>query len=960
MIGLTQLPQNRRKQALIVAGLLLAYIIFGFLLLPRLIHNTLTETLAAASHRHVTLAELKINPLTLSATLRSLKIGTAEQPLANFDEIYINFSFSSLWRVAYVFDAVRLQSPRVVIAIDREGRFNFQDMMPASDTKPSGPLPIVEIQSLEVLRGAIDFYDLTQPTPFRTNIATLDFTLRDFTTRRDVAGNYHLHAATDLGETLDWRGSLQATPFRSEGTLRLGGIRAETIWMLAGADFKFDLKRGLIDLNARYLIDLGGAKPQFRLDNMNVALRDLQLLRRSETESVLTFPHLDVSGAKLDWQRRTIAISDVTVKGAQLQAVREADGQFDVQALFIPEPQPVTENATAAATSSPPSPPSPPWQITLASAQLQTSTLLLEDRATQPSTHWQLTPVNLVLRDIELGSNKPVAVLFDSGINEGARAELHGTLTLAPLSANLDMKLSSFDLNAMQFYVQSVAQLLLRDGQLNVAGHVGYAANGDEPAINFVGNATVQKLSAVDAVRNEDFMRWELLAIKDVAYDSLEERLTIQELALTDPYLRFNIDPDSVTNLSNILTAPAKRRAAAPSATVPAAKVKATPLITINRVRIANGALNFSDQSIKPGFGTGIQHLNGTVRGLSSKELARADVDLKGKVDRYAPVTISGKINPLSDDAFTDLKFDFRGIEMTAFSPYSGKFAGYKIDKGKLNIELRYLLSKKMLQGENKIIIDQLQLGEPVESPDATGLPIRLAIAILQDSNGVIDLDLPVSGRIDDPEFHYGRIVWMALKNIIVKVVTAPFKALMGGNEEEVNQVNFLPGTATLNATELEKLGKLAHALMQRPALLLEIRGTASAADADAIATAALEQRLATQPGQSRQQKINTLYLKIFGEASTTLLPPPVKGETLTPQQLQSEAAKAAETRLLAAMLVSDDELRALAQERAQTISAVLIEGENTVGTERIFLLDVDIKAEPGAAVIVPLSLQVR
>jgi uncharacterized protein involved in outer membrane biogenesis len=945
---LIQLLQRWRKAMLIVVGLFIAYVVFGFLLLPRLIHNTVTEALAVATHRPVALAELKINPLALSATLRGLQIGTADQPLAHFEKIYINVALSSLWRGAYVFNVIRLQSPQVVIAINRKGRSNFQDLMAVEGAEESGPSPVVVIQTLEVLRGAIDFDDLSRPTPFRTNIATLDLTLHDFTTRRDESGNYRLHVATELGEMLDWQGSLQAAPFRSEGTLQLAGIHAETIWALAGAGFKFDLKDGLLDLNSRYLVDQSGAEPVVKFDEMSVVLRDLQLLRRGESEPVMTLPRLDVTGINLDFSRHALTIKALTIKDAQLDAVRETDGRLDLQTLFTKEPQPQPEEET------------PPWQIQLTSAQLQTATLQLEDRTTQPAAQWRLTPLNLALHNIEWESDKPIELQLDSGINDGGRADVRGTATLSPLSANLDVKLATLDLTATQPYVQQSAQLLLQHGLLDVEGHLGLEMGEEESAVSFNGDATVQQLRTVDALRSEEFLRWEQLAVTGVKYDSRAAHLSIAELALTAPYLRFIITQDSTTNLSHILATPVN---VAPSATAPATETKAPPLITIDRVLVAKGALNFSDHSIKPAFSTTIQQINGAIRGLSSKEKARADVYLKGNVDRYAPASITGKINPLSDDAFTDLKFDFRGIEMSAFTTYSSKFAGYKIDKGKLNVELRYRLSKKVLRGENRIIIDQLQLGDAVDSPDATGLPVRLAIAILRDANGVIDLDLPITGRIDDPDFHYGRIIWMAIKNVIIKVATAPFRALaslLGGDGEEASQIIFTPGSTTLSAAELEKISKLAGALAQRPALLLEVRGSAGMVDSGAIAAAALDERLATQPGESRQQKINALYLKVYGEPAETLAPPLAEGESRTPQQLQEQSAEAAQTRLLEAMVVSDDELRALAQERAQTIVAAFTEGDSMIEADRIFLLDVTTQAEPSTAVVVPLSLQAR
>ncbi len=941
--------QRWHKAALIIAGLFLAYVAFGFLLLPRLIHTTLTDTLAQITHRPVQLAELKIDPLALSVTLRGLDIGTTDAPLARFDEIYVNLSSRSLWQGAYLFSHIRLQAPQLVVAIDREGNFNFQEMIAADSGEPAGDGPVVVVQTLEVVRATIDFNDESRPEPFHINIATLDFMLHDFTTRRDVAGNYNLHVATDQGERLDWQGTLQASPFRSEGTLQLSAIRAETLWSWAGAGYSFDIQQGLLDLNARYTVDLSGADAAFRLSDLNLALQNLHLLRPGAAEPVMVLPQLDVAGLSLDLAHRTVTIAELTLKEMQLNAVRQTDGQIDLRALLTKVPE--TEE-----------PESAPWQVKLGHVELQHALFNVDDRTTQPAAHWQMSPFNLALRNIELGTDKGIDLQLDSGINGDGQITLQGTLVLEPLSADLNMKLVGLDLTAAQPYVQQSAQLQLHRGLLDIDGVLLYESGTAESATRFAGDVVVRQLQAVDAQRSEEFLRWQQLSAKALQYDSQRARLAIAELLLTDPYLRFIITPDTSSNFSQIMADPTQ---SVTTVTAPAAEAKSKPdtLITVGRVRVNNGTLNFSDQSIKPGFSTSIQQLNGTISGLSSKELERADVDLKGKIDRYAPATITGKVNPLSDDAYTDLKFDFRGIDMSSFSSYSGKFAGYKIDKGKLNVELKYLLSKKELKGENKIVIDQLQLGDVVDSPDATGMPIRLAVAILKDANGVIDLDLPISGRIDDPEFHYGQIVWAALKNVIVKVATAPFKALaslMGGSGESANQVSFVAGSTTLSAAELDKLGKLAQALSQRPALMLEIRGSANGADAEAMRVAALEQQLAVQPGESRQQKINALYLKLHGKPAATLLPPVAEGELRKPEERARQAATAAEAALLTSMPVNDDTLRGLAQARAQAIIAALNEGADTVAPERIFVLEANIHAEPGDGVIVPLSLQAR
>jgi hypothetical protein len=248
--------------------------------------------------------------------------------------------------------------------------------------------------------------------------------------------------------------------------------------------------------------------------------------------------------------------------------------------------------------------------------------------------------------------------------------------------------------------------------------------------------------------------------------------------------------------------------------------------MAIGTVRVIDGSVNYADFWIQPNFAVGIQALNGTVEGLSSDPKSRAKVKLDGKVDRYAPVTINGELNLMSAAVYSDIKMSFKGLELTTMTPYSGHFAGYKIDKGKLSVDLTYKVDQRKLDAEQHFVIDQLQLGDAVESPDAVHLPLKLAIALLKDRNGVIDLPLPITGSLDDPQFKVGPIIWHALVNLLEKAVTAPFAAigrLFGGHGEEMKFIDFAPGSADLDAASKEKLDALTKALQEHDQLKLDV-----------------------------------------------------------------------------------------------------------------------------------------
>jgi outer membrane protein OmpA-like peptidoglycan-associated protein len=383
--------------------------------------------------------------------------------------------------------------------------------------------------------------------------------------------------------------------------------------------------------------------------------------------------------------------------------------------------------------------------------------------------------------------------------------------------------------------------------------------------------------------------------------------------------------------------------------------------ITIDTVRIENGVLDFSDLFIKPKFDADAKNLRGSVKGLSSKPSARADVLLEGEVSKYSPVKISGQINPLSEEKYADLAMSFKNFDLTTTSPYSGKFAGYKIAKGKLSLNLKYKVSGDDFSGENGIVVEQLTLGERVESPDATELPVSLAIALLKDSNGNIELDVPVEGDLNNPHFDYGKVVSDAMSKIITNIVSSPFAALgnlVGGSGAELNNIEFELGSATLGPEQIEKLDKLAEALSERPALLLKIEGTADEQkDGEALVEAELlahlkrakrqQLRRTGEPVPANAENISLssadyrryikkLYVEKFKEKPETLLSAESKSSTEESSPTDSDAVvAAAKRRLVESMAVDVTELEVLAQKRATQIRNYLIQQEK-ISDERV------------------------
>ncbi|MGL5396220.1 MAG: DUF748 domain-containing protein, partial [Shewanella sp.] len=469
-----------------------------------------------------------------------------------------------------------------------------------------------------------------------------------------------------------------------------------------------------------------------------------------------------------------------------------------------------------------------------------------------------------------------------------------------------------------------------------------------------------------------------------------QNQIKIDHLRFEKPYAKVVIAKDRTTNISNLIVeqqainasnaveqtaqtsaqAQTSANAVAPSKTAP----KQPELsLDIQKISFNQGSAFFADNSLTPNFASGIEQLEGHISHLSSKPNTKASVDIKGKIDRYAPVTLKGDINPLLDKPYLDLDLVFKSVELTSVNPYSGTYAGYYIDKGQLSLALNYKLEQNQLKGSNHLVIDQLKLGKRSNSDLATSLPVTLAIALLQDRHGVIDLGMEVSGDVDSPSFSVGSIIMTAITNVITKAVTAPFSFLAGliGSDETLDKIPFNAGQFTLTSREQESLDKLAKGLADRPMLQLSLEGSVNAVnDSQVIAERMMKRKLATlanmqptelpadlSPSQFPSQgpladaliKLYEQEVKANPEDVKANIVSETKDTPLSNEELTTRWHIALYNLSVKAQTVSQGMLGDLAQERAKSVKAYLVDSKG-IAPERIFLLESRVSLNQDAA----------
>ncbi|HEV7608433.1 MAG TPA: DUF748 domain-containing protein [Steroidobacteraceae bacterium] len=818
----------------VLAVLLLGYTLFGFFGVPRLLRSQAIDFVAAKYHRKIEIGEIRFNPFTLVLNVQGLSFPDSEgQPLLGFQNLLVNLNLSSVFHLAPSLADIELDEPFTRVVIRKDGTLNLADLAQPFDTAqappsvPEEPLQLA-IERLRVSAGKIDFEDHARATAFRTRLAPIAFELRDFATVGKAGNAYALRATSAADERFAWSGSFALTPFSSRGTFEIANLHASTLWSYLRDALAFEITDGMIDLGGDY--EFAARESELKLNVKNVTVANLALKGTGSAEEDVKVGRLQLINTRLDLKRRRVDIEKTSLSGAALRARRDAQGRINLLTLAgAAEAPPDAEATTVAGATATPAP--SPWVLAAPDISIEGASVDVEDSLVKPAATFRLAPIDMKIAGFSNAPGTKVQIDAKLGIDESAKlvAKAEVVPDTSVVAGHVDI--SDFKLKSIQPYLGAYTQMTLSSGALSAGLDLKRGAQG---ALTIAGDIDVAKLHTIDNALKQEFITWDRLRVSGLEYSSEPARLRIATIAADSPYARLIIAPDQTTNVSKVLSAPAGSMPA-PIQTVQKAsgaqQASPPPLrVSIGAVRIVNGAANFADFWIQPNYAVNLQNMNGGVLGLSSDSKSRAKVEFEGKVDRYAPAKIAGEINLLSAALYTDLKVSFKGVELTSVTPYSGRFAGYKIEKGKLSIDVAYLVENRTLTAKQRFVIDQLELGERVESPDAVKLPLRLAVALLKDRNGIIDIDLPMSGSLDDPHFRMGPLIWKALVGLITKAATAPFALLGGlfGGGETMNQIEFEAGEATLDAAGQQKIATIGKALNERPGLQLEIPTTYS------------------------------------------------------------------------------------------------------------------------------------
>lgn len=888
--------------------------------------------------------------------------------------------------------SVRIDQPDIDVARAKDGRLNLMSLVPSARPEPAEVAPAdtpavasqdaaatkpdIRIALFEVVQARIGIIDAVPVRPFAFVVEPIDIVLRDFSLQGDAPAALVVDARGEGGLQVTVDARVTASTMTVEGELTVASLDIPRFagYLPASLDFMIEQAQARLDTKLKVALVEDVALGQVTVTEAGVA--GLKLVRKGARQPFAQADDIVLSGATVDLAARTVKVDAFDIVQPKLRAAREADGNIDLAGLVTASSPPMAAASTAA--GSPPQ--GAPWTALLGAFRLKDGAVRFEDRTLTKPGVVELDKLALTVDNI--GTDKTLKSRIDLAFRDAAGGLFgaRGGFSLQPVSASLKLDARRLDLLAGQPWMAEQLNAELLRGNVSLRGDLGVqVAPAGSWALSWNGETTVADVHLTDKIHASDLLKWRSLFIGAVALklDSskpdLLSSLSVGEVALSDYFARIILSKEGRLNLQDIVKQPASALTSvapptAPIVAAPPAPPKppasqsaalarmidaARPPVDVKTIVLQGGQVDFSDFFIKPNYRAQLSNLGGRVSGLSSKSGTAGEVELRGVVEGSAPIDITGRINPLAGPLFLDLKANARGIELAPLSPYSSKYVGYGIEKGKLSVRIAYKIENDQLTAQNNVVLDQLTFGAPVDSPDAIKAPILLAVSLLKDRNGVIDIHLPISGSLSDPQFSIGGLVVKVIVNLIVKAVTSPF-ALLGslfGSDADLDHVAFEPGRALLGDTARGKLDTLGKALTDRPALKIEVTGrTDRATDAEGYRRALLDNKVKAVKAAKSKLPVNEVVvdpaeypdlLETVYKAASFPKPRNIVGLT------KSLPVGEMETLILTNTEVTDEDLRLLGLARAQVVKDYLAQ-QAKIDDARLFVIAPNTVAKNG------------
>src|SRR6266481_1171172 len=758
----------------------------------------------------------------------------SEAPLLNLPAFDVVIDAVEVFAQKASLKSVKVQSPELHVTRNRDGTLNLTSLIVESKTEKAPEQKTNEkpfgyrVDEIVVEQGKVIFTDRGPERPFEKRLENIHLGVKGLTNEPDKKADVETSFESDKKEQFSGKGSLQMTPLLGEVEIQVNSLDLKGLRPYYESVVGVEIKEGFLDLTTRVgLAQKADNKLETKLSDLNAALRSLRLDVPGESQPLWRVPLLAIKDAAVDVEKKSIVVGSFESHDGNGFIDRDPDGTINYARLIK------TQATSQGETKKPEKEDTAEWAVEIKRSALDRFRITFEDRMLSTPARTTVSAITARAENVSNAKNSRGKARIQAAINNKGTVRLAGTLGTRPVAARFNVETQGIEVVPFQPYLADQVNLSLTGGAVSSKGILAVDTGGDGAAkVTYEGSVQVADFASVDKNASQDLLKWKSLDLGGIQFALQPMQLRINEINLVEFYARLILGSDGKLNLQKLTAQKTETRDAvetkeAKPAEPAAPEPSAEKQISIGKINLQSGNVYFSDFFVKPNYSANLTGVQGSIAEL--KPDAPGDVAIQAKLDNTAPVDIQGKINPLSKDLYIDIAADARQIELNPMSPYSIKYVGYGIERGELSFKVKYKVENRKLDAQNQIILNQLTFGEKVESPTATKLPVLLAVAVLKDRNGVIDVNLPISGSLDSPEFSVGGIILRIIINIITRAVTSPFTllgaAFGGGGGEELSYIEFDYGRSNLTETAEARIKTIATAMNNRPALKLDISG---------------------------------------------------------------------------------------------------------------------------------------
>jgi uncharacterized protein with PQ loop repeat len=809
---------------------LIVYAIIGFIILPLILKPQLIKLLETNTNAKVTLSSVSVNPFLFTLELSGVHVSNLNAtPLLSFKSLVVDVDMYSLFYKAVHIHDVELNSLVVNFVRNKDKSINLLSILKENNTtqetkqkSQSFSMPRIILDKMVLTNAKINLTDNTIKEPFHFHLKKIGLKIINIDTaeKNNANGKVRLFASLSNGGFIDFRAKIKNyEPLVSNGSLDFTANKIYTEWKYIKDMLNIEVANGTVSLHSEYRLNLGDLNAT-KIEKTNISIKDLRLKPKEKPYDILNLKTLDIKNLTFYPFKRSLVVPEISINKLDIKVKRQADKMIDWMKyvkIKLPKVSKIQNNDTQQGAA---------FYTVIKKISLAEGRVTFTDEALKRVTRSTVDNININLYDVSTEKKKWFKYDTNFQINSKGLVTAQGKVRQSPLKQEGTLKIKNISLKEINPYIEEKSYLALKDGRLSATAKIIYEKSPKLPDLRVNGSLYLNSLFVNDTHNDSLLFSLNELGLKSYTLELMPNRFYVDTIGINSFYVDAKIDKNKRLNFSKLLKKATRNKK------LKKEKVKTTSKpfpVKIAKVIVKLGSAKFQDFSIPLKFKTNIHNLNGVIYSLSNIPNEISLINLDGDIDKYGSTKLKGKVNSSNPKAYLDIDFNFKNLALNSLSGYSAEFAGYKIDSGKLFLDLGYDIVDSKLQGKNKIIIKKIKLGDEVDDENVTVLPLGFVVGLLEDDKGIIDIDMPVTGNLDKPNFKYGKLIWNTFTNLITRAVTSPFRflgSMLGMDSKDLEYVAFESGKSRISPMQREKLDKLAIILSKRPKLVLSVLGT--------------------------------------------------------------------------------------------------------------------------------------